>query len=99
MSNKNTSILFIVPHILINTTSVNRYKSIIKALYQEDYQFKIISFKYPGNSKHVLGNEVNEVDPLEDYISQNLYLLRPQLNIIQKCAFFFIEFNSFPFWK
>ena len=47
--NKEITILLFFPDIQINTTSVNRYKSIIKELCFQKFNIKVISFNDTSN--------------------------------------------------
>lgn len=99
MESTRRNLIFILPHLRVNTTSVSRFKSIIKEAVQQGHHVKVIEFLFPLNKSIGLGQQLDNKSELEDYIKDHLVSISIKPNILQKAAFFLLNKFEKPYWK
>ncbi|WP_026905170.1 hypothetical protein [Pedobacter glucosidilyticus] len=91
-------IILILPHLKDNTTSTERFISIIKELHRINVRFKIIEFIYPFKKSVGLGHQKTN-DELPKYIVDNIININAQLNFLNRLAFKCLDAYEYPVWK
>ncbi len=91
-------IIFILPHLNVDTTSTARFKSFILSFIEDGLSVKIITFNYPVKKNIGLGHQVSAA-PLESVFENLVVSVSPKLNSLQQVAFFVLNTFDFKLWK
>lgn len=92
-------VILILPYLSINTTSVNRFLSFIRAFQnQKDVDLKVIEIDYGIHNQYFAGHENECVDESYDEI-ENLSKITPSFNYVQKSGFKYLNKGNFKLWK
>lgn len=99
MAKSQRNIVFVLPHLRVNTTSVFRFKSIIQEAYLQGHNIYVLDFVYPLKKSKGLGQQLEYETELEPCIKDNLISINVELNTVQKAAYYFLNHFDKPIWK
>lgn len=92
-------LLFIIPYLSQNTTSINRIHSIIlDALQRNDVEVKILYYDFSTLNKASIGIDGEQLN-IPDLIKNNTLVLNPSLNFLQVISFWLIKKNLLKLYK
>lgn len=90
-------IIFILPYLNVNTTSAERFKSLISAFDANDnFKVRILIIDYKLKRSYFTGLQTNSLDNFSLESTESIF---PKLNIVQKAGFYFLNKNYKLLWR